>query len=259
MKKLNTIPIDEVQNLDEAKAPKTPQATQAATQGTQAPLDRYTRSRIIFGDSFEAITQKSVLLFGVGGVGSFVLDCLYRSGLTNITIIDKDCFDITNQNRQIGAEHLNEPKVAVLARLYPGITPLQEQVSVENLAQFDMMKYDYIVDAIDDIEAKVAIAKVASTKPMGKFIVSTGSAKKLNPLHIKVGNIWKSYGDKFARKFRDHLKKAGVRASFKAVFSPEVPKCKALGSFSGVTASFGLTIASEIIQDIIKESENASV
>lgn len=218
----------------------------------QALIDRYTRSRIIFGNDFETIQQKSVILFGVGGVGSFVLDCLYRSGLQKITIVDKDCFDITNQNRQIGAEYINEPKVEVLSRLYPGITPLQEQVSATNLVQFDIMKYDYIVDAIDDINAKVSIAQIASKKPMGKFIVSTGSAKKLSPLHIKVGNIWKSYGDKFARKYRDNLKKAGVKSPFKAVFSPEVPKCKALGSFSAVTASFGLTIASEIIQDILK-------
>ena len=182
-------------------------------------IDRYTRTRILFGNAFEHIQNKKVIVFGVGGVGGFVVDCLYRSGLKNITIVDKDCFDVTTQ--------------------------------------FDIMKFDYIIDAIDDIYAKVEIAKIASNKPFGKYIVSTGSAKKLNPLQIQVSSIWKTYGDKFARKFRDHLKKADIKKPFKAVFSPEVPKCKNLGSFSAVTASFGLTIASEIIQHIIKEEHYA--
>ena len=217
-------------------------------------IDRYTRSRMLFGSSFEQIQSKTAVVMGVGGVGSFVVDCLYRSGLTQITIIDDDCFDITNQNRQIGSEHINQPKVQVLAKLYAGITPIQQNVNQNFLESFNLLAFDYIVDAIDDLNAKIHIAKRASTKPMGKFIASTGSAKKLNPLYIKVDNIWKSYGDKFARKFREGLKKAEVKTPFKVVFSPEVPKCKNLGSFSAVTASFGLTIASEIIQDILKEA-----
>lgn len=219
--------------------------------------DRYTRSRMLFGDTFKHLQNQKVLIFGVGGVGGFALDCLYRSGIRNITIIDKDCFDVTNQNRQIGAEYLNEPKVAVLAKLYEGITPIQERASAEFFTQFDMMEFDYIIDAIDDIYTKVQIAKIASNKPLGRYIVSTGSAKKLNPLHIRVDNIWKTYGDKFARKLRIHLKKAHIKKPFKAVFSPEVPKCKNLGSCSAVTASFGLTIASEVIQNILKEEYDA--
>lgn len=216
-------------------------------------IDRFTRSRIIFGAHFEHLQSKSVVLFGVGGVGSFALDCLYRSGVQNITIVDKDYFDVTNQNRQIGAEHVGESKVHVLADMYKGVKPINERVNEEFLHTFDIMAFDYIIDAIDDINAKVQIAQIAANKPFGKYLVSTGSAKKLSPLNIRVDNIWKSYGDKFARKLRDNLKKARVKKPFKAVFSPEVPRCKPLGSFSAVTASFGLTIASEIVQDILKE------
>ena len=86
-------------------------------------IDRYTRTRILFGNAFEHIQNKKVIVFGVGGVGGFVVDCLYRSGLKNITIVDKDCFDVTNQNRQIGSEHLNMPKVEVLTQIYEGIIP----------------------------------------------------------------------------------------------------------------------------------------
>ncbi|WP_334087122.1 ThiF family adenylyltransferase [Helicobacter typhlonius] len=219
--------------------------------------DRYTRSRIIFGSKFEKIQNTKVVVFGVGGVGGFVVDCLYRSGIKHITIVDKDTFDITNQNRQIGAEHINESKVEVLGKIYGGITPIRASVNADFLDSFDVMSFDYIVDAIDDIDAKVEIAKIAQHKPLGHYIVSTGSAKKLNPLNIQVANIWKTYGDKFARKFRENLKKAHIKKPFKAVFSPEVPQCKDLGSFSGVTAAFGLTIASEIIQNILKGESNA--
>lgn len=229
----------------------------AKTAQTEEVIDRYTRSRMLFGDAFATLQTKKVLILGVGGVGGFALDCLYRSGISNITIVDSDCFEITNQNRQIGAECLNEPKVSVLAQKYPGITAIQERVDAAFLERFNIMEFDYILDAIDDIDAKVEIAKIASKKPFGYFISSTGSAKKLNPMQIRVVSIKNTYGDRFARRFREHLRKAGVNGDFKAVFSPEAPKCKNLGSCSAVTASFGLVMASQIIYQILKEVENA--
>lgn len=219
--------------------------------------DRYTRSRIIFHDCFEAISQTRVLIFGVGGVGGYALDALYRSGITNITIVDKDCFDITNQNRQIGSEAIGEVKVMALAKLYKEITPIHASVSEEFLQTLNFDEFDYIVDAIDDINAKILLAKKAYGRRMGSYISSTGSAKKLNPLLIKVSSIWKSYGDKFARKFRENLKKQRFRGNFKVIFSDEVPNCKALGSCNVVTGSFGLQIASEILRDIKERSKNA--
>ena len=216
--------------------------------------DRFTRSRYLFGEDFELFGTKSVVIFGIGGVGGFALDCLYRVGIGKITIVDKDVFDITNQNRQIGSEHVGESKVAVLARLYKGVEPQEKLVDSEFIVGFDFGAYDYVIDAIDDIPAKVMLAKACASMPYGTYISSTGSAKKLNPLHIKVDNIWKSYGDKFGRKFRDELKKSGFRGQFKAIFSPEEPKCKALGSFSAVTASFGLQIGSEVVRDILERN-----
>lgn len=217
--------------------------------------DRYTRSRIIFADCFEAISQTKVLIFGVGGVGGYALDALYRSGIQNITIVDKDSFDITNQNRQIGSEAVGEVKVLALSKLYEGITPIHACVSEEFLQTLDFDEFDYIVDAIDDINAKILLAKKAQDRRMGSYISSTGSAKKLNPLLIKVSSIWKSYGDKFARKFRENLKKQRFRGNFKVIFSDEVPNCKALGSCNVVTGSFGLQIASEILRDIKERSK----
>ena len=216
-------------------------------------IDRYTRSRIIFGSHFERMQETKVLVFGVGGVGGYAIDALYRSGVTNLTIVDKDVFDVTNQNRQIGSESVGEVKVEVLSKLYAGITAIHAEVNADFLQGLDFDAFDYIVDAIDDIPSKILLAKKAEGRRFGSYISSTGSAKKLNPLLIKVSSIWKSYGDKFARKFRENLKKQGLRGNFKVIFSDEVPHCKALGSCNVVTGSFGLQIASEILRDIQTE------
>lgn len=214
--------------------------------------DRFTRTRLLFGDNFEKITSKKILIFGVGGVGGFALDCLYRTGIGDITIVDKDSFDVTNQNRQIGSDSIGEKKIEALKRLYPGIKGIFASVDSELLGNLKCSNFDYVIDAIDDIPAKIELAKECQNMRYGTFICSTGSAKKLNPLEIRVGSIWKSYGDRFARKLRDNLKKNKIKCDFKVIFSPESPKCEGLGSFSAVTASFGLQIASEVIQDIIK-------
>lgn len=213
--------------------------------------DRFTRTRFLFGEDFELFRDKKVIIFGIGGVGGFALDCLYRTGIGQISIVDKDSFDVTNQNRQIGSHKVGEDKVVALAEIYPGIIPIKELVDADFLSDFDASEYDYVIDAIDDIPAKVLLAKKCSQMPYGKYISSTGSAKKLNPLEIKVDSVWKSYGDKFARKFRDLLKKENFSGDFKVIFSPENPRCKPLGSFSAVTGSFGLQIGSEVIRDIL--------
>lgn len=213
--------------------------------------DRFTRTRFLFGEDFELFRDKRVIIFGIGGVGGFALDCLYRTGIGHISIVDKDSFDVTNQNRQIGSHKVGEDKVCVLAEIYPGIIPVKKLVDADFLSDFDASEYDYVIDAIDDIPAKVLLAKKCSQMPYGKYISSTGSAKKLNPLEIKVDSVWKSYGDKFARKFRDLLKKENFSGDFKVIFSPENPRCKPLGSFSAVTGSFGLQIGSEVIRDIL--------
>ena len=96
--------------------------------------DRFSRSKILFGQYYEKIINSRVLLLGTGGVGGFVLDALYRTGLKHITIVDKDCFDISNQNRQIGSERVGEPKVRVLEQMYEGVKGIQETLD-ENIIE----------------------------------------------------------------------------------------------------------------------------
>lgn len=212
----------------------------------------------MFGENLEVFRKKSVVIFGVGGVGGFALDCLYRVGIGRIVIVDKDVFDITNQNRQLGSHRVGEAKVSVLADMYPGVIPMQSFVDDNFIQNFNFSSYDYVIDAIDDIPAKVLLAKRCANYAYGSYIVSTGSAKKIDPLNIKVDQIWNVYGDRFGRKLKEVLKKNNFRGKFKAVFSPEEPKCKVLGSFSAVTASFGLQIGSEVIKDILEKNKEKS-
>jgi len=210
---------------------------------------RYARCEKLFGDDFSKLQSAKILILGVGGVGSFAMDCLYRTGITNITIVDYDIFDETNQNRQIGSDAVGSVKVDHLKTLYPTVEAINEKIDLEWIENFDFDKYDLILDAIDDIKAKVELIK----RYHKKLISTTGSAKRIDPTKIEYVNIFKTYNDPFARKIRDELKKANFNKNFKVVFSSENPNCKDLGSFVGVTGSFGLTMCSITIKKLLSE------
>jgi len=212
---------------------------------------RFSRCQTLFGEeNFEKLTKAKILLLGVGGVGSYALDCLYRSGVSDITIVDYDTYDVTNQNRQIGSEAVGEVKTEVLATLYPTIKSITAKIDKEWVESFDFNDFDIVIDCIDDTKAKVALAQ----KVYKKLIMSLGSAKRFEPTHIKVDSIWKTSGDAFARKIRNELKKAKFDRNFITIFSTEQAKCKDKGSCVAVTGAFGLTICSQAIKKIIKNS-----
>lgn len=209
---------------------------------------RDARTQLLFGDDFEKIQNLRVLLLGVGGVGSFCLNCLYRSGVRNITIVDFDTYDATNQNRQMWSElHEGETKVEALKKHYPTINTINAKVDNAWVENFDFTPYDLILDAIDDREAKIALA-FATHK---KLISSFGSAKRLDPTKIEVGSIWQSKGDRFGAKIRNELRKRGFKHKYTVIYSTEAAKCKEKGSFMAVTAAFGLTMCSQAIQRAI--------
>jgi len=209
--------------------------------------DRFTRVRRVLGDDFEKLTQAHILLLGVGGVGSVCLDALFRTGIGSITIVDDDVYDITNQNRQLGSEAVGEVKVNHLASLYPNVHPIHALITPEWVEAFDFLPYDVVIDAIDDMKAKVAVAHKVSEK----LLSSSGSAKKIDPTRIRYTSIWKTHGDALAKKMRYELKKSGFEGDFITVFSDEEPTCKELGSLMCVTGAFGFTLASLAIQKII--------
>jgi tRNA threonylcarbamoyladenosine dehydratase len=203
---------------------------------------------MLLGDDFEKITSAKILLLGVGGVGSFCLDCLHRNGIHDITIIDFDCYDASNQNRQIWSElHEGESKVEAMQKHYPQIKTMDMKITPEWVEAFDFEPYDLVLDAIDDIHAKLALAQ----KCYSKLISATGSAKRLDPTKIEVSTIWKTHGDRFASKIRYELKKRRFSKKYPVIFSSEPARTKVKGSFVGVTGAFGLTMCSLAIQKLI--------
>ena len=212
-------------------------------------MSKYDRIKLVLQDEFAKLEDAKILLLGVGGVGSFCLDCLSRSGVKNITIVDFDSYDETNQNRQMWSElHEGEVKVEALQKHYPDIKIINVRIDEQWVWDFDFDSYDIVLDAIDDTKAKLALAQ----KCHKKLISSFGSAKRLDPTKIKVDDIWKSYGDKFGSKIRYELRKRGFNKKYKVIFSSEEAVVKAKGSFMGVTASFGLTMCAEAIKEIRK-------
>jgi tRNA A37 threonylcarbamoyladenosine dehydratase len=208
---------------------------------------KYDRVRKLFGDRFEKIRESKVIVLGAGGVGGICVECLARSGVGEIVLVDFDRFDITNQNRQIYSEYVDRSKVDIFSKKYQNIRAIEARVTREWLDEVDLGEFDIVVDAIDDIRAKVEVANRYSNT----LISSLGSAKRVDPSLIEISSIWKSYGDPFAKKFRYELKKSGFNKDFLVVFSSEEPKCNSLGSFMGVTGSFGFRICSEVIKRIV--------
>ena len=210
---------------------------------------KYDRVKLLVKDDFVKLEDAKIILLGVGGVGSFCLDCLYRSGVKNITIVDFDTYDETNQNRQMWSElHEGELKVEALQTHYPEVEIINVRIDEQWVWDFNFDEYDLVLDAIDDTKAKLALAQ----KCYKKLISSFGSAKRMDPTKIIVDDIWKSYGDKFGSKIRYELRKRGFKKKYKVIFSSEEAVVKEKGSFMGVTAAFGLTMCAETIKVLRK-------
>ena len=213
--------------------------------------DRFTRVKWLIGEElFDKIATLKVLVFGLGGVGGFCVDALYRTGFKDFTFIDEDSFEATNLNRQLHSEHIGQAKADVFSRIYGG-KGIVKRVDSAFFREFSLQEFDIIIDAIDDIPAKVAIVELVDTQKQ-IFVSSTGGARKLDATKIAIAPLCKTHGDALAKKFRYELKKAGLKADFEVVFSDEKPICKELGSFMGVTGAFGLALASLVLRKVMK-------
>lgn len=221
--------------------------------------------KLIGKDKLECIKSKKILVLGCGGVGGHAIEALVRSGIQNLTIVDKDVVDITNLNRQIIALHstIGLYKVDVLkARLEDinkdiHVEAIQEELTEETIQDLNLEKYDYIIDAIDDVKVKVAFAKRALHEDL-KLVVSTGTARKLHPELLKMTTLDKTSYDPLARKMRNLLK--GEKTNKIVVLASEEQPIDTgeaiLGSSAFVPSSGGLLIASFVINDIIQQNTN---
>ncbi|NQY20728.1 MAG: ThiF family adenylyltransferase [Campylobacteraceae bacterium] len=214
-------------------------------------MERFNRTIKLFGnENFEKFQNTKLILLGVGGIGSFALDSLYRTGFTQITIVDFDTYEESNRNRQLGSDdNIDRIKVEVLQEKYPGIEIINLRITEEWVDTFDFSSYDYILDAIDDIPPKVRLIQ----KYYKKLITTSGGAKRIDPSKIEYISIWDTFNDPFIRNIKKQLKRRGFKKKFKVIFSSESPLCIEKGSFMAVTAAFGLMMSSLVVQKILQK------
>ncbi len=226
--------------------------------------NQFSRTENLIGStSLQKLKNARVAVFGIGGVGGYVVEALARAGIGNIDIIDNDTVSITNINRQIIATHssLGKEKTEVMKARILDINPdINVQVydiffKPENSAEFDFSKYDYIVDAIDTVTAKIELVLKANESNT-PIISSMGTGNKLDPAAFEVSDIYKTSVCPLAKVMRYELKKRGVK-KLKVVYSKEQPiknnNERTPASISFVPPTAGLIIASEVIKDIIKK------
>ena len=223
----------------------------------------FRRSELLLGEeAMERIAQKRVIIFGVGGVGSWCAESLVRSGIRRLTIVDSDSVCITNINRQLMAtsKTIGQVKVDALRERLLSINPqaeinaLQQVFNEDTAESFALDTYDYIIDAIDSLKDKALLILIA-TQTDAKFFSSMGAALKLDPTRIKISEFWKVQGDPLARALRKRFKHEGQYPSrkFQCVYSDELlePHEEGKGSIVHITAIFGFMLASLVIQDAI--------
>lgn len=231
----------------------------------------FLRSEMILGNgSTQKLADKNIILFGLGGVGSYVAEALARSGIGRLTIVDSDVVSQTNINRQLCALHstVGKPKVEVIKDRILDINPdcrvtcLQKFYLPENADEFILSNYDYIADAIDTVSAKIDLA-VKSQELSIPLISCMGTGNKLDPSLFRVDDISKTSGCPLCRVMRRELKLRGVK-KLNVVWSPEIPvkpsetdensgKRQTPGSLPFVPGAAGLIMAGKIIFDLIKE------
>lgn len=229
----------------------------------------FSRFELLVGeDNIQKLNQAHVIVFGVGGVGGYVVEALVRSGIGHITIVDNDVISLSNLNRQIIAtqETIGQKKVDVMKKrilsIHPecDVTTLDMFYLPETADQIDLSQYDYVVDAIDTITSKIELAVRCDQKI--PLISSMGTGNKMNPALLQVSDIYKTSVCPLAKVMRRELKKRRVK-HLKVVYSQELPmkpfasdeithKRTIPGSTAFVPSSAGFLIASEVVKDLLK-------
>lgn len=241
----------------------------------------FQRTELLMGDCFlKLAAQKRVIVFGVGGVGSWCAEMLVRSGIGHVTLVDSDKIAVTNINRQLMAttETVGQVKVDVLKERLLEINPhaeivaLQAVYSPETAESFRLETYDFIIDAIDSLANKVHLIRFAAQMP-GTLFSSMGAALKIDPSRIRVDEFWKVKGCPLGAALRTRIKKqGGVEKKFLCVYSDEpgenrgdklviekdnasvsqwdANKIRINGTMSYLPAMFGMTLASLVVKEI---------
>ncbi|MCR5821156.1 MAG: tRNA threonylcarbamoyladenosine dehydratase [Bacteroidaceae bacterium] len=232
--------------------------------------DFLSRTELLLGeDVMDRIATARVIVFGVGGVGSWCAESLVRTGIRHLTIVDFDTICPSNINRQLMATHttVGQQKVEVLKQRLLSINPtadinaISEAFNCETAEKFHLESYDYVIDAIDSLSDKVLLIDL-TCRTSAHLFSSMGAALKIDPSHIRVSEFWKVQGDPLARALRNKFKKLNQfpKRKFMCVYSDEVVKRrepatnKVNGTIAHITAIFGFTLASLVIQNIYNQN-----
>lgn len=236
-------------------------------------FDQFSRTKLIYGNELDSLKDKTVAVFGVGGVGCYVIEALARSGVGNFVLVDNDVFSLSNLNRQLYANRntVGKAKVEVAKE---NILNINENANVktvkafvlpETIEQFEFDKYDYVVDAIDTVSGKLTIIENAK-KNNTPVISCLGTGNKIDPTKLEITDIYKTDIDPLAKVMRKECKARRIK-KLKVLCSKEYPikplydelgfeiKGKdrpAPGSSPFVPSSAGLLIASEVVKDLLK-------
>lgn len=224
---------------------------------------QFTRTQMLLGrKGIERLSNCSVAVFGVGGVGSFAVEALARAGIGHLRLIDFDVVDITNLNRQLHALHttIGQPKAVLMADRVKLINPrinveaVVEKVTPENVGGY-LDGMDYIVDAIDMVSAKVALLETCYRRQI-PVISSMGAGNRLDPTKLQVTDISKTHTCPLAKVVRKELRQRGITRGITVVFSTEPPRkveglnVRAPGSVPFVPSVAGLIIASVVVREL---------
>ena len=231
------------------------------------------RTELLIGkERLNKLMGSHVMVIGLGGVGSFAAEFIARSGIGEMTIVDGDKVDPSNRNRQLPALATNhgQSKADIMADRLMQINPelvlhvRKDFIMPEKVDELLSADLDYVVDAIDSITPKITVMKAALAKNL-RIVSSMGAGGKVDPTRLEVADISKTYNCPFAQQVRKQLKCEGIRKGIKAVFSPEENdkeslmltdgsnfKKSAYGTMSYLPATFGATLASVVIRDLME-------
>lgn len=227
--------------------------------------DFFSRSEALLGTkATETLRNTRVIIFGVGGVGSYAAEALIRTGLTHLTLVDGDTVQPSNLNRQLPATRatIGLSKVDALKARLLEINPDAEIEALPIMANGEWLKakglnYDYVIDAIDSVNDKTDLI-IYATRAHVKIFSSMGAALRLDPTQVTTGELMTIKGDALAKAVRARMKKLDLHPykKVRCVYSTEqAQRCETRGSLMQVTAVFGLTLASLVIQDITNQAK----
>ena len=222
----------------------------------------FSRSEALLGEkTMEALRTKRVILFGVGGVGSWCAEALVRTGLSHLTIVDGDTVQPSNINRQLPATRatMGMPKVEALKARLLAINPEADIVAIPEFYHADnenincqLSTVNYVIDAIDSVNDKTDLI-INATRARVKIFSSMGAALRFDPTQVTTGELMTIKGDALAKAVRARMKKLDVHPykKVRCVYSTEqAQRCETRGSLMQVTAVFGLTLASMVVNDV---------